>query len=105
MLLLSLGCTAIAEPFGPVYVGMSKRALLERIGLPAEIHLQSSGAPSQEIWTYYWRTPQQKISNASFGFKEGKVLFSTLFDATKLLSTDSDADRAAMLENKKSRSR
>jgi hypothetical protein len=72
-------------------VGLTKRQLVVRLGLPAEISLETT-APSPEIWWYYWNDPQQGLTAADFHFCGNKVCgFVSAFDETKLVSTETPA--------------
>jgi hypothetical protein len=71
------------------YMGMTKRQLVARLGLPAEITLETGDAPSREIWWYYWQDPHQGLTAGDFHFCGDKVCgFVAAFDEKRLVSTE-----------------
>jgi hypothetical protein len=71
------------------YMGMTKRQLVARLGLPAEITLETGDAPSREIWWYYWQDPHQGLTTGDFHFCGDKVCgFVSDFDEKRLVSTE-----------------
>jgi len=71
------------------YMGMTKRQLVARLGLPAEISLETGDAPSREIWWYYWQDPHQGLAAGDFHFCGDKVYgFVSAFDEKRLVSTE-----------------
>jgi hypothetical protein len=71
------------------YMGMTKRQLVARLGLPAEITLETGDAPSREIWWYYWQDLHQGLTAGDFHFCGDKVCgFVSAFDEKRLISTE-----------------
>lgn len=76
----------------PSYMGMTKRQLVARLGLPAEISLETGDAPAREIWWYYWDDPRQGLARADFQFCGNKICgFVSIFDEKRLVSTETSA--------------
>jgi hypothetical protein len=74
------------------YIGMTKRQLVARLGLPAEISLETGDAPAREIWWYYWDEPRQGLARADFQFCGNKICgFVSAFDEKRLVSTETSA--------------
>jgi len=80
---------AIAQGDGVNYMGMSKREIVRRLGLPAEIKLQTMDAPAYEIWFYYYDDPHRGLTPADFQFTGHKVSgHLASFDSKRLVSTE-----------------
>ena len=79
----------LAQPERVSYLHMSKREIVRRLGLPAEITLATGDAPAQEVWWYYYDDPQLGLTAAFFGFAGNKVSgYAAHFDAKHLVSTE-----------------
>lgn len=55
--------------------------------------------PDREMWTYYWENPAGKIQPAYFYFFNNRVEAEPAYvDLTKIITTDSDANVARILD-------
>jgi hypothetical protein len=82
-------CSVLAQGDGVDYIGMSKREIVRRLGLPAEIELETGDAPAREIWFYYYDDPQQGLIPADFQFAGNKVNgHLAFFDHKRVVSTE-----------------
>jgi hypothetical protein len=80
---------ALAQAERVNYIGMTKREIVRRLGLPAEISLMTGDAPVAEIWWYYWDDPYHGLTRADFQFTGNKVSgHAAFFDAKYLVSTE-----------------
>ena len=84
---------ASASDFGPKdapnYMGIRSGELIRLIGLPAEITLETSDAPAQEIWWITWDDLNRRLNRANFQFCGNKVCgYVAAFDAKRLVSTE-----------------
>ncbi len=52
---------------------MTKKEVVSRIGLPAEIYLGIFSGSAPEMWTYYEEDPTGKVSAKIIGFKDGRI--------------------------------
>ena len=85
-LALSVAVVVAAETS---YMGVTKRELIRKLGLPAEITLETGDAPSQETWWYYWEDAAHRLSRADFHFCGNKVCgYVAAFDAKHVVSTE-----------------
>ena len=74
------------------YIGTTKRQLVRRLSLPAEIELRTRSGPAKEVWTYYWEHPTRGLEPAGFEFSGNAVsAHPTEFDAKRIVSTESAA--------------
>ena len=79
----------MAHGDGVNYIGMSKREIVRRLGLPAEIKLETVNAPAFEIWFYYYDDPQRGLTPADFQFTGNKLSgHAAFFDSKRIVSTE-----------------
>jgi len=87
--ILAWSSGAIAQGDRVNYIGMSKREIVRRLGLPVEIELETVDAPAFEIWFYYYDDPQRGLTRADFQFTGNKVSgHAAFFDSRRLVSTE-----------------
>jgi hypothetical protein len=87
---LALGVSAARADSSELF-GLSKRQLVARVGLPAEIHLQTSGeGPAREIWSYWCKQPDGQIRQSDVYFAIGTRVtgVDSSFDPARLISTE-----------------
>jgi hypothetical protein len=94
--LLVSGCQSLSNSSTDTdYMHISKRELLHRLGLPAEIELPTKDAPAREIWYYYYDHPTRGIQSADFQFCGNTVCgYAAEFDPSRLISTESPSEFA-----------
>jgi hypothetical protein len=89
-------CTGtIASSFGadhPNYIGMSKRELVMKLGLPAEIRLDLKSGPYPEEWVYYCEDANKELTAASVWFDQAKVsAYIPVLNPAAVVSTETPA--------------
>src|SRR4051794_32530453 len=89
LLLALAACQSIAIAGSDGYIGMTKRQLVRRLGLPAEIELRTQSGPAKEIWLYYWDDPVRGLQPVDFQFSGNTVSgHATDFDVKRIVSTE-----------------
>jgi hypothetical protein len=86
-----------------IYIGLTKRQPISRIGIPAAIDLYQR-KPAHEYWAYYQRTPEGRIEVKYFAFSPGGRVETHYSDVDRRLfvSPDNPSDEREILAFRKS---
>jgi hypothetical protein len=77
----------------PEYMGLAKKEVVRRLGIPAQICI--GNGPEHVMWYYYYRARDGSFRVLAFGFRDGRVVNYSIdpeFEPRRLLSTDRAAD-------------